>query len=234
MALNDDLKAAVMQRLMENWRVRNTVSVPTTSALGLGNDALRLEATVLYADLADSTALVDLHDPHFAAVVYKVYLHCAGRIIRARGGAITAYDGDRIMAVFTGPRMCTDAALAALQINWARSQIINPALQEKYPGENYQVQHTIGIDTSMLFVALEGVRGANDLVWVGRAANYAAKLSALSSATPTWITEEVFARLDPALRTHDGQAIWQPATWAKSAATPVLNSAWRWPPDLTP
>jgi class 3 adenylate cyclase len=230
MGLSEDLKAAVMQRLAEGWKVRNTASVPTANALGLGNDALRIEATVLYADLADSTALVDLHDPHFAALVYKAYLHCAGRIIRARGGAITAYDGDRIMAVFAGPRMCTDAALAALQINWARSQIINPALTEKFPGENYQVQHTVGIDMGMLFVALEGVRGANDLVWVGRAANYAAKLSSLSSATPTWITEDVFTRLDPVLRVHDGKAIWQPATWSKSPGTPVLNSTWRWPP----
>src|ERR1700741_5258324 len=109
MGLSEDLKAAVMQRLAEGWKVRNTASVPTANALGLGNDGLRIEGTVLYADLADSTALVDLHDPHFAALVYKAYLHCAGRIIRARGGAITAYDGDRIMAVFTGPRMCTDA-----------------------------------------------------------------------------------------------------------------------------
>jgi class 3 adenylate cyclase len=231
MGLSDDLKAAVVQRLSEGWKVRNTSSVPTSNALGLGNDALRLEGTVLYADLADSTGLVDHHDPHFAAVVYKAYLHCAGRIIRARGGTITAYAGDRIMAVFTGTRMCTDAALAALQINWARSRIINPAIREKFPDEKYEVEHTIGIDLSMLFVALEGVRGANELVWVGRAANYAAKLSGLSSATPIWITKDVFARLEPALRVHDSKPIWKEAKWARGAEVEVLNSTWIWPPD---
>ena len=33
----------------------------------------------------------------------------------------------------------------------------------------------LGIDTSKLFVARTGIRKSNDLVWVGRAANYAAK-----------------------------------------------------------
>jgi len=36
------------------------------------------------------------------------------------------------------------------------------------------------------------VRGANDLVWVGRAANYAAKLSSLPDAFATYITKEVY------------------------------------------
>jgi len=230
MGLTDDLKAAVVQRLGEGWKVRNTSSVPTESSLGLGNDALRLEGAVLYADLADSTGLVDRHDPHFAALVYKTYLHCAAKIIRARGGTITAYAGDRIMAVFTGTRMCTDAALAALQINWARSKIINPAIQETFPGENYEVRHTIGIDVSMLFVALEGVRGAKELVWVGRAANYSAKLSGLSSATPTWITTEVFARLEPAIRVHENQPMWKEAAAPGGLDVKVLNSTWIWPP----
>jgi class 3 adenylate cyclase len=70
----------------------------------LGNDAVKLSATVLYADLADSTKLVDGHTKQFSAEIYKTFLHCAAKIIRSEDGVITAYDGDRVMAVFIGDR----------------------------------------------------------------------------------------------------------------------------------
>ena len=56
----------------------------------------------------------------------------------------------------------------------------------------------IGVDTSKLLVAKTGLRGANDLVWVGRAANYAAKLSALPHAYATYITLEVYSGMNDA------------------------------------
>ena len=39
------------------------------------------------------------------------------------------------------------------------------------------------------------MRGDNDLVWVGRGANYAAKLTEISDDAATFITGEVFDRL---------------------------------------
>jgi class 3 adenylate cyclase len=61
--------------------------------LRLGNDAIKLDAVVLYADMADSTALVDTNKAAFAAEVYKSYLTCAAKIIKKQDGAVTAYDG---------------------------------------------------------------------------------------------------------------------------------------------
>jgi class 3 adenylate cyclase len=183
--------------------------------------------TVLYADLADSTGLVDARDPHFAASVYKSYLLCAGRIVRSQNGAITAYAGDRIMAVFRGSAQWTKAAKAALQLNWARDEILNPALKERFPREEYMVNHTIGIDSSMLFATAAGVPGARDLVWVGRAANYAAKLSALPSPPPVWITWDVYSHLDASLRTQ-GKPIWEEAEWSARPGVRVFTSGWRW------
>jgi len=34
--------------------------------------------------------------------IYKTFLHCAAKIIRSHKGVITAYDGDRIIAVYIG------------------------------------------------------------------------------------------------------------------------------------
>ena len=177
--------------------------------LTLSNDAVKLDGTVLYADLSASTTLVDGYAAHFAAEIYRAYLYCAARIIRAEGGAITAYDGDRIMAVYIGDHKNTSAARTGLKINWAVKHIVNPALKNQYPGTGYKVRQTIGIDTSSLFVARTGIRGSNDLVWVGRAANYAAKLTTLPAGYPTRLTTEVFNRLGDSVKTTDGQSMWR-------------------------
>lgn len=67
-------------------------------------------------------------------------------------------------------------------IDYAVTQIINPKILEKYPASPYTVRHAVGVDISQVFIARTGIRGSNDLVWVGRAANYAAKLCALREA----------------------------------------------------
>ena len=152
------------------WTERDGQVVPDDTSVKLGNDAVKLDATVLYADMADSTKLVDAYKPAFAAEIYKTFLLTAARIIKFEGGEITAYDGDRVMAVFIGNSKNTSAARAALKINWAAKNIVQPALKAQYQHETYQLKHVVGIDTSKLFAAKTGVRGANDLVWVGRAA----------------------------------------------------------------
>lgn len=49
-----------------------------------------------------STVLVDTNTDFVAAEFYKTFLHCAAKIIRSEDGAITSYDGDRVMAVYIG------------------------------------------------------------------------------------------------------------------------------------
>lgn len=228
MPLKEDLTAEVADIFRATWTVRDGTVVPETDSLKLANDAVRLDATVLYADLADSTSLVDDYKPEFAAEIYKTFLHCAAKIIRSEGGTITAYDGDRIMAVYLGDSKNTEAARTALKINYARTSIINPAIEHQYPSRSYRVRHVVGIDTSSLFVARTGIRGSNDLVWVGRAANYAAKLSALDPGYPSCITEDVYKRLNESLKVTDGKPMWERATWNTMNDIPIWRSTWWW------
>ena len=208
MALRDNLRSEVRKIIQEGWSTQDRRGVPNLDNLELSNDAVTLEGTVLYADLDDSTRLVDTEAAEFAAHVYKSYLTCAARIIRSESGTITAYDGDRIMAVYTGVSRDDRAARTALKINFAVQEIVNPAIKGEYPNSSYSVRQVVGIDTSELFVARTGIRGFNELVWVGRAANYAAKLSARSGAA-SQITAEVHDRLSEEVR-HDqnGQRMW--------------------------
>lgn len=228
MALLDDLHAEVATIFRDQWETTAGRVVPVPSSVGLGNKAVEFdEAVVLYADLDGSTVMVDTKDWWFSAEVYKTFLHCAAKIIKARDGGITAYDGDRIMALFIGDNKCTNAVTAALQINNAVLNIINPALKARYSSQ-FVARHVVGVDMSPIRAARTGVRGDNDLVWVGRAANYAAKLTSMQSDTPTWITEAVYRRMHDSLKTQNGQAVWQPRSWTQMNNHQVYCSTWYW------
>jgi class 3 adenylate cyclase len=97
-------------------------------------------------------------------------------MIRAEGGAITSYDGDRVMSIFIGDTQCTPAARCALKLNYVVQNVLNPAFKRQYTDDALVVRQVVGIDVSSINAARTGVRGGNDIVWVGRAANYAAKL----------------------------------------------------------
>ncbi len=227
MALKDDLEEKVKSIFSEKWTERDGQVVPSADDLKLSNDAVKLDGVVLYADMSESTKLVDEKKAFFAAEVYKTYLHCAAKIIRAEGGEITSYDGDRIMAVFIGDSKNTSAARAALKINYARIYIINPALEKQYPKAAYEVKHTVGIDSSSLFIARTGIRGSNDLVWVGGAANHAAKLGSLSNSYPSRITAEVYNCLHDDLKYSEGKPMWEQVTWDDMDRV-IYRSTWWW------
>lgn len=193
---SDQLQSFVDKTFVDGWTERQGRVVPDVDSLPMSNTAVVFDSgTVLYADLAESTGLVKNYKPWFAADIYKNYLYCAGRIIERNGGTITAYDGDRVMAVFLGEDKESKAVKSAMQINYAVMNVIQPVIQARWSDEKFVIRQKVGIDTSKLFVAKTGVRGANDLVWVGNAANNAAKMAALSATYSSYISADVRAAL---------------------------------------
>jgi class 3 adenylate cyclase len=228
MGLRDDIEAEVKRIFKEQWNTRDGTVVPESEDLGLGNEAVKLEGAVLYADISGSTRMVDGHKDHFSAEVYKTYLYCAAKLIREEDGAITAYDGDRIMAVFIGGSKNTSAVRCGLKLNYTVQKIINPALQAQYQNSQFVLKHVVGIDTSALYVARTGVRGANDLVWVGRAANYAAKLTELDAEYPTWITGAIYNNMHDSVKVTDGRQMWEERVWKAMNDMSIYRSTWWW------
>lgn len=224
MGLKDDLSVYVKDIFDKNWTERSGQVVPTENSVTMSNDAVKVTGAVLYADLADSTKLVDAFAPQFAAEIYKTFLHCAAKIIASEGGQITAYDGDRVMAVFLGDHKETLATRAGLKIYYAIHEIIKPALANRYIS-NYDLQHVVGIDASELFVAKTGVRGANDLVWVGRAANHAAKMAALPHEHHTYISADVYNLLHDSVKFwENGNPVWEPVAWTSMGGRIIYRS----------
>ncbi len=231
MGLRGDLQEEVEEIFSSQWQTRKGRLVPNPEDIQLGNHASELAATVLYADLADSTAMVDQQTFNVAAEVYKSYLVCAARIIKANGGSITAYDGDRIMAVFIGDHKNTSAAKSGLQITWAVSNIVNPGLLSQYGNAAHQIRHVVGVDSSVLRAARIGVRNDNDLVWVGSAANNAAKLSSISdSQSAVYISKSVYDVMHESVKLGGNP---RRNMWTQQAfdGRDVYRSSWQWSID---
>jgi class 3 adenylate cyclase len=146
-------------------------------------------------------------------------------VISDNGGNITAFDGDRVMAVFVGEGRNSAAARTALKINHAIKKIVNPAIKTAYPDRSYAIDHVVGIDCGKVLVAKTGIRGSNDLVWVGSAANIAAKLCTIRAGVPSWISAGVYAMLTADLKLSSGAAIWEARTWNGST---IYCSGWTW------
>ncbi|WP_254575113.1 adenylate/guanylate cyclase domain-containing protein [Stenotrophomonas acidaminiphila] len=229
MTLKSELEEWCSEVFRSAWEKREGQKVPDDdSKLGLKNEAIEIQGTVLYADMAASTDMVDTYTADFSAEIYKTFLYCAAKIVRSEGGAISAYDGDRIMAVFIGDSKNTRAVRAAMKIKWAVLHIVQPRMKAIYTKTDFVLTHVTGIDTSSLLVAKTGVRGANDLVWVGRAANHAAKLSSLSAGY-TYISKDVYDVMNKSVKVSgDGNPMWESRTWTAMNNRPIYRSSWWW------
>ena len=229
----NEITEEIQTILNTDWKRRDGITVPEAEDVNLGNDAVLIKGTVLYADLADSTSLVKGYKDWFVAEVYKTYLISICRLIKNNSGVITAFDGDRVMAVFIGDSKNSSAARTALQVNYLVTKVLNVELKKHYPNSNYQVQQSVGIDSSDLFVAKTGIRGANDLVWVGLSANYAAKLCSLREGIySSFITESVFNMLEDKSK-YGGEpkrSMWDKVIWNEQGIA-IYRSSWIWQPD---
>jgi class 3 adenylate cyclase len=131
------------------------------------------------------------------------------------------------MGVYIGDYKNTSAAKTALRINYAMEKIIKPGIKSQYPTSTYEPGHSVGIDTSEILVARIGVRNDNDLVWVGRAANYAAKLCSLREGNyASFITGAVFDAMNDEGKFYNGQNMWEERPWPSQNNMRIFRSSW--------
>ena len=114
---------------------------------------------------------------------------------------------------------------AAYRIKSAVLEIINPAIKNQYDSD-FKLKQVVGVDTSALLVARTGIRGSNDLVWVGHSANHAAKLSSISEQPyATFISAEVYDNMNDVVKLTDGMNMWEKRTWQGRT---IYRSSWYW------
>lgn len=229
MGLSDDLRAQVGKIVQERWTLRDGKVVPSPKDVAFGNDGVMLDAVCLYADLADSTKLVSSASHVVAAEVFRSFLYCSAKVISHLGGTVTAYDGDRVMAIYMGDKRFENSIRAGWAIAHAVKNIVAPAFVNK-PLGGYSISHSVGIDAGKVLVARSGFRNADDLIWLGPAANFAAKMSAIREGQyTTWVSEAVYRSMPSSYhKSQNGSDLWQTRSWSQHSRTVYASQlAWQ-------
>jgi adenylate cyclase len=232
----DELRSDVQAISRYQWDTRDGTVIPETDDVKLGNDQVVLKSVVmLYADLADSTELA-VKSKEQAAEVYKAYLGGVSKIIKRNDGEIRSFDGDRVMGVFLEGNKNTNAVRCGLEVNWFFQHVLVPEFQSFYKKSlgTFPFQQTVGIDSSAVHVARGGVRNDNDLIWVGRAPNVAAKLSAIRDLNAaTIITKRVYDNMMDIAKFggESKENMWVAHKWQAGEpydAGLIYGSSWWW------
>lgn len=237
MSLLSDLESDVDNTIKKNWSTRKGQKIPTTNDVALAGGAVEIDAAFLYADLANSSKMVKELDRRVAAKIIKSFLSTTARLVRHHGGSIASFDGDRILGVFHGFNKNTVSAKCALQIKYVVHSIIRPKFKANYDSvknASFEISHGVGIDSGTVLAVKAGARGKNDLVWIGRAPNLAAKLSDLREAPyQTFITASVYNMLHESSK-HGGSEnknMWENRSWTfLDEKLRVYRSSWHWEP----
>ena len=171
---------------MRDSETRKIVEASTPSTINNTPSNLIREhefISFMYADLIGSSAMVEEHQPEMVAETIATFLMEAAKIVHALGGVCHSYDGDRIMAVFHTNQGPTQAVLAAFYINAVMELSVIPHCQKSF---GISPQHAIGIDAGKALAVKSGLprpgvahNMGNDVSYVGKAANYAARNSGI-------------------------------------------------------
>jgi class 3 adenylate cyclase/DNA-binding transcriptional ArsR family regulator len=177
----------------------------------LRDEAERRQLTVMFVDLADSTALATHLDPEAMREVLRAYQNAvAGEVTRV-GGHVAKLMGDGVLVYFGWPRAHEDDAERAVRAGLAATEVVG---QMTSPS-GAKLACRAGIATGLVVVGdLIGEGGAQEHAVVGATPNLAARLQAeagdgqvvVAAATrrllgPGFIVEALDER---PLKGHDG------------------------------
>jgi adenylate cyclase len=213
MALLETLTETIEETLNIKWDSRNGNVIPTSDDIALKDGAVEMEATFLYADLAGSSLLAKHCPWDTTAKIIRAYLNCCTRAILANNGEIRSFDGDRVMGVFKGASQNTSAVKCARQIFYSVENILNPFAKKKFQSirdHNVIIKNCIGIDTGEARAVRAGVRNNNDLIWIGKAPSFAAKLSDVREYPySVFISQKVYEMMHESVKFYNGNDVWE-------------------------
>ena len=153
----------------------------------------RKQVTVLFCDLAGSTAIAERLDPEEYHDLLDEYLELAFREIYRVEGIVNQIAGDGLMALFGAPVAHEDAPQRALRAALAIDEALG-RLNERLRGRGLELRARIGIHTGPVVVGTVGNDLKMDYTAIGDTTNLAARLESLA-APGTILASEATYRL---------------------------------------
>jgi class 3 adenylate cyclase len=212
MTLLDTIQSEVDKILGIDWQLKDANVIPEAEETELANGAFKIKATFLYAGLADVSLLTEKCSWETTAKIIRAYLDITVRLILAHGGAISSAGGHRVLGIFRGETPNTSAVNCARNIDWVVEKVLNPKANMAFPAirnNKLSTRHSIGIDTSDAWAVRSGVGKNENLIWIGRAPEFAAQLSGISKYPySVYISRNCFARLADIAKIPGEANIW--------------------------
>jgi len=212
MTLLDTLQSEVDRVLGIDWQLRDANVIPEAEEITPENGAFKIEATFLYADLADVMVLAEKCSWETTAKIIRAYLEISVRLILAHGGTVRSAGSHSVMGIFKGETPNTSAVNCARKIDWIVEKVLNPKARTAFQSirnNKLSIRHCIGIDTSDAWAVRSGVGNNNDLIWIGRAPEFAAQLSGIGKYPYSVYTSRAcFRRLADNVRETGEKNIW--------------------------
>lgn len=141
-----------------------------------------IDTCVLYIDIRRSTELSITHKPQTVAKLYSAFVRAMTKCARHFGGHVRGIIGDRVMVIFDCDDCFRKAVDCAILMNSTAQHVINRHFTRN------DVQCGIGIDRGKMLVTKTGFRrrgveqhNYKNLVWLGRPANVASKLTDIAN-----------------------------------------------------
>ena len=150
-------------------------------------------ATILFADLAGSTALADEDDPERTRARLERFYDAMAAEIQGAGGTVEKFAGDAVMAAFGAPDALEDHAERALHTALAMQRRLDPGLSLR-----------IGVNTGQV---VAGVARAQSSFVSGDAVNVAARLEQAAEPGEILVGERTAAAARGAFEFGDARTV---------------------------
>jgi class 3 adenylate cyclase len=145
------------------------------------SDAERRPLTVMFCDLADSTALSTRLDPEDLQDVIRAYQERCTAIVREYEGFVAKYMGDGILVYFGYPKSLERNAERAVRTGLAVVEAMAGLNAELGLANGIEIAVRIGIATGLVMVGeIVGEGVAQERAVIGEAPNVAARLQGLA------------------------------------------------------
>jgi adenylate cyclase len=214
-SLHQEVSDAVAGYLQGDYQTTHPQGVPLPENIPLGNSAAELEATTLFLDVRQSSDITNAFRRQTAAKMMKAYFSGSVKIINSNDGQVRSFNGDGMLAIFVGNRRSNNAVKAAMQVKRFVGNILEPQFRRYFANNQQALGRALdfsvgaGLDEGTIFAVRVGIRGTNDVAWVGRCTNTSAKLSNITqSPNNIAITRAVYERLNQDRKFSNDAHMW--------------------------
>src|SRR5438094_1381189 len=140
----------------------------------------RRPITVLFADIAGSTAIAERLDPEDWTTLIGEAFQRMNRTVERYGGTIARLMGDGVLAFFGAPTAHEDDPERAVRCGLDLVRAIDELDASKHLPEADMLKVRVGINTGQVVVGVVGTETASEYTAMGDTVNVAARMQALA------------------------------------------------------